>query len=647
MNKRMKRLVLMITVFASAYSFAQTDEVIMTIDGSPVYKSEFEYIFRKNNRQETITQKDLDEYMDLFVKFKLKVNEAKEIKLDTMSKLKQELEGYRAQLAHQYLFDNDVTDKLINEAYERMKYDVHASHILVRLGVNDTVAAFNKINEVYARLEKGEKFNDLAKRFSEDPSVKNNGGDLGYFSAFRMVYPFETGVYNTPVGSYSKPIRTRFGYHVVYVHDKRPARPAMRASHILVKVDSTSSDERASKKINEILDLLNKGGDFSELAIKYSDDKVSAANGGDIDWFSPGDMVTEFEDVAHSLAKNGDYSKPFKTQYGWHIVKRTDKKELGSLEDNIPLIKNKINRDDRAQKSRQAKITQLKKEYNYKVNADAKKKLAKLIKIENFSKEGGFKAEEIANKYENEAIFTYADRSYSLKNMIMYIHEANREFPDNKSIEEFIDDNINAISSNQIIVYERSVLYDKYPKFKALIDEYTDGVLLFELTDQKVWGKAIRDTTGLEEFYEANKQNFMWKDRADVVIYSSANKKTAAKVYKLAKKGKTPEEIDASINVNSELNLTIEKGVFETPEHPILKDKVWDAKLYKPSNQFGNNMFYIVDVKNVYPAQPKNINEARGLIVSKYQDHLEQQWVSALMSKHKVEVNKNVLYSIK
>ncbi len=645
----MKRIVLLLSVFVSTMLFAQNDEVIMTIDGNPVYKSEFEYIFKKNNRQQTVSQKDLDEYMDLFIKFKLKVNEARAIKMDTLPKLKMELEGYRAQLAHQYLFDNEVTDKLIEEAYERMKYDIRASHILVRLGVNDTLTAFNKINDIYKRLEKGEKFDELAKKFSEDPSVKNNGGDLGYFSAFRMVYPFETAAYNTPVGSYSKPIRTRFGYHIVYVTDKRAARPAMKASHILIKVDSTTTDDKAQKKINELYDLLKKGEDFSELATKYSDDKSTAKKGGDLDWFSPGDMVQEFEDAAHSISNNGEFSKPFRSEFGWHIVKRTGKNSLGTLDENTSFIKNKINRDDRAQQSRQSKIAQLKKEYNYKVDAKSRKMLNKLIKPENFSKETSFKPEMASqfDKYEKDVLFTYADRSYSLKTFLTYIHEVNREYPSGKSLDEFIDNNIDAISSNQIIVYERSILYNKYPKFKQLIDEYTDGVLLFELTDQKVWGKAIKDTLGLNAFYEANKNQFMWKDRADVIIYSTADKKLASKVYKLAKKGKSKEYIDTTINKNSTLNLTIESGVFEIPEHPILKNNAWEKKLYKPSNQFGNNMYYTIQVMNTYAAQPKSLNEARGVIVSKYQDYLENQWVKELMSIHKVEVNKNVLYSVK
>jgi peptidyl-prolyl cis-trans isomerase SurA len=645
----MKRIVLLLSVFASTMLFAQNDEVIMTIDGNPIYKSEFEYIFKKNNRQQTVSQKDLDEYMDLFIKFKLKVNEARAIKMDTLPKLKMELEGYRAQLAHQYLFDNEVTDKLIEEAYERMKYDIRASHILVRFGLNDTSDAFNKVNDIYNRLEKGESFADLAKKYSDDLSVKNNGGDLGYFSAFRMVYPFETAAYNTPVGSYSKPIRTRFGYHIVYVTDKRAARPAMKASHILIKVDSTTTDDKAQKKINELYDLLKKGEDFSELATKYSDDKSTAKNGGDLDWFSPGDMVQEFEDTAHSIANNGEFSKPFKSEFGWHIVKRVDKKQLGTLDENTSFIKNKINRDDRAQQSRQSKIAQLKKEYNYKVDAKSRMMLNKLIKPENFSKETSFKPEMAAqfDKYEKDVLFTYADRSYSLKTFLTYIHEVNREYPTGKSLDEFIDNNIDAISSNQIIVYERSILYNKYPKFKQLIDEYTDGVLLFELTDQKVWGKAIKDTLGLNAFYEANKNQFMWKDRADVIIYSTADKKLASKVYKLAKKGKSKEYIDTTINKNSTLNLTIESGVFEIPEHPILKNKAWEKKLYKPSNQFGNNMYYTIQIMNTYAAQPKSLNEARGVIVSKYQDYLENQWVKELMSIHKVEVNKNVLYSVK
>ncbi|MFP5471739.1 MAG: peptidylprolyl isomerase [Bacteroidia bacterium] len=642
----MKKLVLLFTVFASTFAFAQNEEVIMTVDGKPVYKSEFEYIFRKNNKSENVTQKELDEYMDLFVKFKLKVTEARELKLDTLPKIKSELEGYRAQLAQQYLFDNQVTESLIQEAYSRMQQDVHASHILARTAVGDTMQAFKKIWDIYKKLENGENFTDLAAKLSEDPSAKKNKGDLGYFSAFRMIYPFETAAYNTEVGKYSKPVRTRFGYHIIYVHDKRPARAKMEASHILVKVDSTTTDEKAKAKIDEIYGLLKNGSDFSELATSHSDDGVSSKNGGALGWFSPGEMVPEFEDAAHALNNDGDFSKPFRTEFGWHIVKRTGKKEIGSLDENLPLIKSKINRDERAQRSRKSKIEQLKREYNYKVNADVRKKLNKIIRPE-FFENNAFKPE-MADKYANDIIFTFADQKLDVKSVILYTYEANNAYPEGKNLDEFIDEQIDALAANRIITYERANLENKYPKFRALMDEYTDGVLLFELTDQKVWGKAIRDTSGLQAFYEANKTNFMWKDRADVSILTTSNKKFASKAYKMMSKGIAADSVANYINKDSQLNIKLEQGVFETSEHDVLKNSTWEKKLYKPSNTIGDgSKYYIINIKDVYPAQPKKLNEARGLITSKYQDKLEKDWLDELNKKYKIEVNKNVLYSIK
>jgi len=327
---------------------------VLTVDGEATSLEEFENIFRKNNRDSAISQQSLDEYMELFINFKLKVKEAREAGLDTVKKFITELDGYRNQLARPYLTDTDKLNDLMREAYQNQTQEVRAMHILIKTDANatpaDTLRAYNKTMAIRERLMKGEDFASLAKAVSEDPSAKDNGGDLGYFTAFQMVYPFEKAAYDTKVGEVSMPVRTRYGYHLIKVVDKRSARGEIHVAHIVVKPKSeTDGEANAQTKINEIYQKSLSGeSTFEDLASKFSDDPTSAKKGGELAWFGTGKMVIEFEDAAYSLKNNGDVSQPFKTSFGWHIVKRLDYKPLPSFESMEKELKNKVSKDKRA-----------------------------------------------------------------------------------------------------------------------------------------------------------------------------------------------------------------------------------------------------------------------------------------------------------
>lgn len=638
----MRKSLILLGLCISFSSFAQNDEILMTIDNKPVYKSEFEYIFNKNNSKSEITKEDLDEYMDLFTKFKLKVTEAEARGLDTMPKLVSELSGYRSQLSKQYLSDSEMSDRLIEEAYERMQREVNASHILIKTSKSeDTLIAYKKIMDVYNKAIKGDDFGALAKKYSEGPS-NVNGGELGWFGAFRMVYPFETAAFNTKKGDVSKPFRTRFGYHIVKINDERAARPDLNISHILIQVKPDAEADqnlKAEKKINEIHALLNSGKAYSELAKQYSDDKKSAQNGGNLGWLSQNNYFDAIVDAAYSVKNEQEYSKPIKSDIGWHIILVNNIKEIGSLEDNTSYIKSKIKRDARGQQSRLAKINQLKKEYNYSINLKAKKEIMSIFSKENFNR--GFK-EEMASKYQKPLI-TYADKVITQEYFILYVFESTKVNPFDR-INAHIDDKIEALSNREVLKYEEENLENKYPQFKALMQEYTEGVLLFELTDQMVWGKAIKDTTGLNNYYDAHKNEFIWEDRVDYEIFSTSNKKYAKKAYKLSKKGLEGDSITNVINADSELNLKLESGLNEIKTIDVLKDKTWEEKLYKPV--LINEKYYVINIEKLLPSQPKKLNEAKGIITSRYQDELEKQWILELNKKYKVNVNNDVLYSL-
>ena len=348
------------TAFVCFNTLAQTtsNKTVLTVDGEQVSIADFEHIYKKNNNESAITKEGLDEYMDLFVKFKLKVKEAESLGMDTASDFTRELAGYRKQLARPYLVDTELLDELVLEAYNRQQEEVKARHILITVSSNavpaDTIRAWNRVNKLRDRVLAGDDFEKTArsKGGSDDPSVVQNGGDLGWFTAFQMVFPFEEAAYNTEVGEISEIVRTRFGYHFLEVTDRRDARGEIHTAHIMARVSDTSNKtllERGGTQIKAVSQFLKNGESFESLALKYSDDESSKSKGGVLPWFGAGKMVEEYENVAFSLENDGDVSEPFLTNYGWHILKRLGYKKPPSFEEVEKSLKKKVSRDVRAE----------------------------------------------------------------------------------------------------------------------------------------------------------------------------------------------------------------------------------------------------------------------------------------------------------
>lgn len=612
------------------------DPVLLTIDGKEVTKSEFEQIFWKN-KKETVTNKaELDEYMVLFKKFKLKVAAAEALGLDTTSKFTNELGGYRAQLERPYLVDTTLNEALVKEAYDRTVNEVKASHILIELKQNaspkDTLEAYNKLLDVRSQVLKGKiSFEDAAVKYSTDPSAQQNKGNLGFFSAFRMVYPFEHAAFNNKVGEVSLPFRTQFGYHIVKTDEVRKGRGQIKVAHIMIRVLEDASDsekENLKKKTKEIYDKLKKGAEFSALAQEFSDDGNSARKGGEIGWINTGETFTEFDDAAFGLKENNAFSEPILTPVGWHIIKRLDYKPVGTFEEMRSELKNKIQRDVRSQKTREQFIANLKNEYGFIENKQLLNKFDESIKQKAKPAEG--------------ALFSFANNAYNTTDFATYLEQ-------NRKSKVLMKDEIEAIYdryvSNEIIAFEKTQLERKHPDFKALLKEYRDGILLFDVTDQKVWSKAVKDTTGLKEFYEKNKQNYNWPDRIEGAIFSSNSKSIAKSAYKLVKKNKIKNDsIVNFLNQDSQLNIKLESGTFNTNDHIYLTNQTWNKGLNKI--KLIDNKYVFVNVKNSLPSQPKKLTEAKGLITAAYQEHLEKEWLTELEKKFEISVNDEVLYAI-
>jgi peptidyl-prolyl cis-trans isomerase SurA len=372
-----KTLVLFLFGFLTNISLAQKEPVVMTINNKPVTKTEFLQIYTKNNPDPSFDKDSLDRYMQLFEVFKLKVAEAEALGYDTLPRLQKELEGYKKQLALPYLIDSVQNQAMVKEAYNRTATEVRCSHILIKLDPNaspkDTLAAYNRLLGLKARIEKGEDFASIAKSKlgSEDPSAVNNGGDLGYFTAFQMVYPFEEKAYTTPVGTISEPFRTRFGYHILKVTDKRPARGTIKVAHLMIATGREATAEtrqNAEKKINEIYDSLVTGSSWDKLVNAYSEDANSIKKGGELPAFGSGTsqrMVLEFEDAAFALKQVGEFSKPVRTQYGYHIIKLIEWTPVKSYDNLRRELQAKVNKDERSKVTQDSFVQKLRAQYAY------------------------------------------------------------------------------------------------------------------------------------------------------------------------------------------------------------------------------------------------------------------------------------------
>jgi peptidyl-prolyl cis-trans isomerase SurA len=670
-----------------------TDSVLMTIGGKPIYLSEFLYVYKKNNKDQTNNQKGMEDYLDLFTTFKMKVMEAEELRKDTIATFQNELMGYRRQVAQQYLTDKRVNDSLFQEAYDRMHYDVRASHILIRLEENalpkDTLLAWNRIQILQNMLNgkpvtklitdydnllrktktnaaksdpadtlnffklidplrqldlqyegKPVPFDELARKASDDPSAAQNGGDLGYFTSFSMVYPFETAAYSAPVGKVTPPVRTRFGYHLIKVVDRRPAQGEVLVAHIMVKAaqDMSPTDSVSAKqKIDEIYAKLKAGEDFATLVKQFSDDKPSVAKNGELPWFGLYKMPPPFEKAAFALSNNGDYSEPVKTAWGWHIIKRLDRRTVPAYDAVKNEIKNKVNRDQRGTQGKTALVAKVKREYGFTENLPAKNEFYSVLDSSYIS--GRWEASKAARL--NKTLFTIGTKTYTQADFASWLEDHQvRRGAGPTDLKLIVDKGYKQMVEESCVAYEDSHLESKYPDFKNLMQEYRDGILLFDLQDEKVWSKAVKDTTGLQGFYDANKNNYLWPERVDATIYSCSDAQTASIVRKMIKKGKSEKEILELLNKDSQLMVQTETKLYQKGENTMV-DQNWKEGISADMSKDGRVVFVVT--RKVMQPTPKSLQEARGAITNDYQTSLEKQWIENLRKKYPANINREVL----
>ncbi len=649
---KLKQLLFGFLFFTAIAGHAQKDtkEVLFTIDDKPYYTDEFSRVYKKNlDLVKDESQKDLNQYLELFIGYKLKVNRAYKLGLQNNQTYQNELKSYRSQLAKNYFNDTKITQELIEEGYNRLQKEVRASHILILVDENatpeDTLKAYKKIQDIKNRVDKGESFEELAAQLSEDPSAKDNKGDLGYFTAFRMVYPFENAAFTTPRGQVSKIIRTRFGYHILKVNDIRPNRGEVTVAHIMTlnpKPEDADQD-KAKNTINDIYKKINQGEKFEDLARQFSEDKSSSSKGGVLNKFGSGQLSSEeFENVAFSLKNPGDISQPFQSKFGWHIVKLIEKHPVRTLDEMKSELENKVGRDDRSKKITASLNEKLRKKYKFKKETKEYATIAKLVTNDFYESKWTLPANADTFK---APVLTIEKTPISGKTFLEFIDKQQKSGIAIKPINRLVDTLYDKFVDEQLKTYYDENLEAEFPEFSFVMEEYRDGLLLFDLMEKEIWERSKNDTIGLQKFYDDNKSAHMWKKRVEATIYSSTKQDVIKKVQAFIKKKVTPAEIKEKLNTKEVVNVMSNSGTFEEGNQALPKGLKFETGVSDIMKE--GEYYFIAVVDKVIPEGVKTLEECRGKLTNEYQQYLEQHWVDDLKKEFKVKVNNDVFEKVK
>jgi peptidyl-prolyl cis-trans isomerase SurA len=643
---------LILAVFSLAMIAQSDDPVIMKINGKDIKKSEFEYFYNKNNSETAIDKISFDEYVTLFKNFKLRVAEAEAQGLDTIAAFHKELGEYRAQLAKSYLTVPDVDDTLLRQRYERGKNLLEISNLLIlfpeakktqtpSIFPADTLEAYKKAIRIRNRYLKGEKFEALVMENSDDEQNKQGDrpGYIGWVSGFRLPVNLEQGIFSTPAGQISQPIRTNYGYHLINALSQKTDPGEVHAAHILLSIP-TNADTTAMagilNKIDTIYTKLNEKIAFEDLAKEYSDDATTAVKGGDLSWFTYGMMVPEFNDAVFALQTTGEISKPVRTRFGFHIIKLLEKRPIASFEDKKAELQSIFERSGYSHELDRSFVEKLKKDKGFSFNENAFKPL--LLESQTvYPTDSAF-----AKKFEenNDILFTADNQTFTVSDFIRYIQQNKRS--------------LHTLSTEVIQVllkdYEYSLLWaaedksldQKYPEFRNLMQEYHEGTLLFEVSNNEVWAKSSADTLGLTRFFETNKAKYTWdephyKGYTVLLKDAKAKKKMQKAIAKLE-----PDSAARYLLNNYKEGIKIEKGLFVKGENQFVDQLVFKSN--KASLPEGFAGFFVIG--KLLPDLPETYTDVRGLVITDYQDYLEKEWLEKLKEKYPVVIYQEVLNTV-
>jgi len=627
-------IILLVVAFGTlSAQFKQEAPVLFVINKRPVTTDEFVYVYRKNHpdKKEEYTKTKVNEYLDLYINFKLKVEEARARGLDTTSAFLREYNTYREELLKPYLPESNLVDSLVKLTYARLCEEVSAAHILVSVKPEpapaDTLEAWKKIMEIKRRIDSGEDFYRLANQLSDDPSARYNNGQLGYFTAMQMVYPFETAAYSGKPGDILGPVRTRFGYHLVKIEDRKPSRGEVEVAHIMVRTGTGRDDTKTRDLIFEVYDQLKGGVPWAELCAKYSEDQNSKSNGCKLRPFGVGAMasVPEFDRVAFSLQHPGDFSDPFQTDYGWHIVLLERKIPLPSFKELEASLRSRVQRDERVQVSREKLMEKLKARFSFSENQAVKEKVFRLA--DSTLTAGQWR---IRTWPDEEIICSLTNRNLTVSDFLTFV-KSNQQ----KVIiqpKAYLNQLYNRFVEWAIHGQLEAKLIQSNKEFALLQKEYYEGILLFEIMEREVWSKAGEDSAGQYRYFEQHRLKYQAGERARAVLYSSATEENIKELKELLEKGDTT----TAESFLQAKRIKREAGVFQKTDKAVLANLPWQPGLYAAQN---SGMYYLVRIIEILPAGPASFEEARPDVISDYQNYLEQQWINSLKVKFPVAIN--------
>jgi len=621
---------------------------LFTVDGTGVTKDEFLKAYNKNNNGQKPTEKSYRDYLDLYIRYKLKVKAAYDARLDTLPAQKTELQNFRAQVAESYLKDENSLDKLINEAFERGQIDLRIAHILFPFPKNalpvDTAKVYEKAQAAYAALKKGKKFSEVAMQYSEDPSVKTNGGDIGWITVFTLPYELETLAYSTPVGQYSKPFRTRGGYHIFRVERERKAQGRIRIAQILLSFPPSSTaavKDEIHHKTDSIYNLLLHGADFATIARSTSGDNLSYQSGGEMPEFGIGRYDSSFEATAFGLARDGDISEPLLSNYGYHILKRLDRKPFPDKLDQatIAQLKQQVMNDPRIEISRKALLARIEQQTGFHKSEFPDLDLWAFT--DSAMLNTGLSSFRGMNY--STTLISFSRQSYNLKEWLDYVRSVRGQRPGGgQADKELFDRWIERVAQD----YYRNHLEEYNQDFAFQLTEFREGNLLFEIMQRKIWDKASTDSAGLRNYYEAHKDKYWWDASADALLFTCRNQSTADALK--ARLIAHPLTDWRQMSDSAASSIQADSGRYELAQIPCPDKNALSPMSYTPftTNQADQSVSFAY-ILNIYRTRsPRNFHDARGFVINNYQNWLEDQWINELKKKYPVKIDEKALKTL-
>lgn len=617
------------------------DRVLFTVGNTPVYVSEFEYIYNKNNFNDKADYSlaSLQEYLDLYTRFRLKIKEAEELGRDTLHGIRSEIAMYRQQLFDSYI-DRNFAQKMVQETYERMKYDISISQIYFRVGPNtDPELIKLRADSVYQRLKGGASFEEMARQYSDDQYSREEGGFLGFYTALQINHKsLEDAVYGTPEGKISAPVKTSLGYHIIKVNKVRPSAGRVKVA-IIKKMIPEEEGEKAA--VAMLMDSLHRailaGADFGALASQHSDDFMSGMRGGELEWFGINTYNYIFEDAAFSLQTPGEVSPPVRTGNAWYIIRLINKTGLGPFEDVQPALHARLTNHPQYEEVMRQLTDSLKLKYAFERYEDIYAVMLKNLEgaLDSFATRfEDAQPTRPALKIGNLLVSNNELGNLMLRNNFKVKRTADRQ--------QWLRSLYNKAERDLVFQYHRDQLLESEPELYYLMREYRDGILLFDITEIEVWNKAMADTAGLAAFYENNKERFAFDDRLQGIQYTLTEEKDAKSLRKLLDKSTTApgrEELNGKgIPVLSAMPVVLEKN------KPLPSGVKWAKGPHGPIK--GSSIFTVFMITDILPARMRTLDEARGFVIAAYQEELEEKWVDRLRAKYPVVINGSVFNSL-